>query len=482
MGVCAATCCNGGGDEHESNHGALLAERPLSKNSKAPLLAVGEESDVAREGTSGEEAFSEMDTVSGTVSPMAISRRDSTHSTDTFFYVNGQADEKDDEEAPFAKLASNRNVTEMVDEVRTMAQESIAEEDGPKVAAAKMKALIENFIDREYDILAAELVFRELEMTLGSGDEWNEILKSKLFERFSRKATYFFKVGKAVCADQSQWLCIYEGGGSRITALVDKDDPFLVHYKANVSIPTSLTNVMAVANEVQLMREWNSLVSKEPRRIGRYTAHYVVLGYQLSMLGGMYKLDILNEIRRFTDVDGGFLVEYIVSADKKHPCYQEADKGYKRPQNELKNVWVACGPSHTMLIQMGKVKLPVKASQWMLSAVGKLVGQAVVGSLVKNSLRASEPSSPWEAALKQDETGFYERLRSCEASAASSSRTPQPGKAPEFNLDGHFEKAHFERWMKQRERQRNGGLATGKTEGRAWFVQSSAVASWGLWS
>jgi len=492
MGLCAGTCC-AGDDHHDGSHITLLAERPsTTKTLKAPLASL-EENESARDESSVEEAPRyEEGSDSPSASPIAFGHRasDGARSTDTFFNLNREqteeriesgGDGESNAESAFGKLVSNKNIQGLVEEVRLMTQEVIAEEQ-PEKAVENMRDLIETLIDREYDILAAELVLREMELHLAAGEEWQKMLGSKLFERFSRKASYFFKVGRAVCSDQSKWLCIYEGGGSSITALVDKDDPCLIHYKANISIATSLTNVMAVANEVQFMREWNSLVTKEPRRIGRFTAHYLVLGYQLSLLGGLYKLDVLNEIRRFTDIDGGFLVEYIVSADKTHPCYQEPEKGYKRPQNELKNVWVACGKEHTVLIQMGKVKLPVKASQWLLSAVGKLAGSAVVSSLVKNSLRASEPGSPWEAPLKADTSGFYTRLRTCEASAASLDRTPRPGEAPVVNLDGYFDRDHFARWKKQADRVSRNQKSV--SEGKAWIgsAQSSAVASWGLWS
>mmetsp|Transcript_34715 Transcript_34715/g.77918 ORF Transcript_34715/g.77918 Transcript_34715/m.77918 type:complete len:443 (+) Transcript_34715:76-1404(+) len=442
MGLCAGTCCTG--EDHDASHITLFAERPNTKQSiKAPLISL-EENATANDGIPAEEVPMGDGDDSQSASPMGF--RHAELSTDTFTFLNREAtqdkieigDSESQAESAFGKLVSNKNLQGLVDEVRIMTQEVIAEEQ-PEKAVENMKDLIETLIDREYDILAAELVLREMELHLGGGEEWQKMLASKLFERFSRKASYFFKVGRAVCSDQSKWLCIYEGGGSNITALVDKDDPCLIHYKAYISISTSLTNVMAVANEVQLMREWNALVTKEPRRIGRYTAHYLVLAYQLSLLGGLYKLDVLNEIRRFTDIDGGFLVEYILSADKTHPCYQEAEKGYKRPQNELKNVWVACGKQHTVLIQMGKVKLPFKASPWLLSAVGKLAGSSVVSSLVKNSLRSSEPGSPWEAPLKEDVSGFYARLRTCEVSAASHGRTPVAGGGPVVNLGQHFD-------------------------------------------
>ena len=45
---------------------------------------------------------------------------------------------------------------------------------------------------------------------------------------------------------------------------------------------------MAVTNEVQLMPMWNKLVAKEPKTIGRRTALYMVLNYQMAFMA-MYK-------------------------------------------------------------------------------------------------------------------------------------------------------------------------------------------------
>merc|ERR1712039_695199 len=174
----------------------------------------------------------------------------------------------------------------------------------------------------------------------------------------------------------------------------------------------------------------------------------MVINYQLSILGGMNKLDILNEIRRFSDVEGGFLAEYIVSADKTHPSYREPPKGYKRPQVELKNLWAACGPSHTVLIQVGKLQLPFSVSRWVAGMLGSAAGKFIVGGLVENSMRSAVPNSPWEGFLKSDKLGLYARLDECIDSRASESRKPVKDSLGDnvldFDLSEYFDSKRFE--------------------------------------
>lgn len=284
---------------------------------------------------------------------------------------------------------------------------------------------VENLVDVSYDVLMAEVVLAHLEERLGSkSEEWERILALPLFERFKRKLEYHKSVGQAIGKDMDSWFSVYQDPTKTQTihGLLDKTDKNCLHYRVQVHIPTSLTNVMAVGNEVELLPTWNNLVVSEPQILGRRTAHYMVLNYQMSFLGGMYKVDNLNEIRRFSDVEGGYLAEYIESVSKEHPCHREAKPGFKRPKVLLKNVWVANGPEHTTLLQVGMVVLPFTATKWLASSIGSVAGRFIVNGLVKNSLRAAQPKNPWEKALKQDLYGLYARMAECVEGAGSHER------------------------------------------------------------
>mmetsp|Transcript_3884 Transcript_3884/g.9403 ORF Transcript_3884/g.9403 Transcript_3884/m.9403 type:complete len:481 (-) Transcript_3884:117-1559(-) len=302
---------------------------------------------------------------------------------------------------------------------------------------------IERIVDQEYDVLLAELLLEKVIKRLSSED-LAEVLSAPVIERMKRKLDYLKTVGQACCCSDDVWFSVYKDGAQSIDGFIDKSDASVLHYKARITIPASLKSVMAVANEVDLMPTWNKLVVGTPEVIGRRTAHYMVLHYQMSMLGGMYKVDLLNEVRRFSDPRGGFLAEYIRSADGNHPCYSPPGSGFKRPTTEVKNVWVACGENSTVLIQVGKLKLPFSATKWLASSIGGIAGRFIVGGLMSNSLKASETGNPWEKRVEVDESGLYRRLSELVASRGSVDRMPTTGiSQPSFkdaDLEPYFQR------------------------------------------
>jgi len=321
---------------------------------------------------------------------------------------------------------------------------------------------IQHQVDVAYDILTADALMQELLAKLKGQQVWDKIVNSPLYRQLKQRLEYFYLVGNSVGDESDDWFSIYDNAkeNQSMHACYDKNDQYTVYYRLQAQIDAPLRDVMAVANEVQLMQNWNKLVEKEPETMGRRTAHYMVLNYQMSALGGMYKVDILSEVRRFSDIDGGFLAEHCRSVDETHPSYRQPAKGYKRPESEVSNVWVACGPDHTMLMQVGKLKLPFQIGRWAASALGSVAGKFVIGGLVQNSLRSSESDSPWQALLKADKLGLYERLRECAESKASMERRPagdsasSPGGVectPSAKID-KFDLSRFFAWSSVRTR------------------------------
>jgi len=287
----------------------------------------------------------------------------------------------------------------------------------------------ENLIDTMDDVLLVDTLLNELHEAVDA-QEWEMVLKSPSFGRFARKLGFFHRVGQLCCADDREWFTIHtdKTTGNGIQGFLDPDNSRILHYRVSAQIPASLTHVMAVANEVELLPTWNSLVVGQPQVVGRRTGLHLVLNYKVSALHGIYKLDILNEIHRFVDTEGGFLVEYIESVDKEHSCFREPSPGFKRPHCKLQNIWVACGESHTMLLQVGEVHLPFPVNKFLVSNLGSLAGSFVLGGFVKNSLRSSEPGNPWEEFISRDNLGLYAKLRHCVGCEESSNRTPRGDK------------------------------------------------------
>lgn len=322
----------------------------------------------------------------------------------------------------------------------------------PSIDPAEFETLqqVAWLVEQSYDILPAESMLIELESMMGGERFQEEVMPSDLYKCFSRRMDFFHDVGLSCGEDQQDWMEVYNGenGKQMITGFIDKDDPTELHYCVRCQIPASLTHVLTVANEIELMPTWNALIVNQPETIGRRTAHYMVLNYQMSVMGGLYKLDALNEIRRFTDRTGGFLVEYVTSVPPEHPSYKEPLKGHKRMQTLLKNVFVACGPDTTILIQRGKLKLPFTVTKWFAKILGGIAGKFVLGGLINNASMPGKPGNLWEACVKDDKLGFYQRLDELTSSAESESRDPkqtQDGKVPDYDLEALFKKHAFHR-------------------------------------
>lgn len=303
---------------------------------------------------------------------------------------------------------------------------------------------LEFLVDVAYDILLAEDVLAALKKVLAeSSDEWQEIVSSPIFERFRRKLLYFQEVGKSMRADQSDWISVFEADSGRqtIKVFMHKDDPNHLEYRVSALIPAKLTHVLSVANEIQFLPTWNTLVTGMPKTVGRRTAHYMLINYQMSLLGGMYKLDVLNEIRRFSSIEGGFLAEYIESAEEDHPSYIPPPSGFKRPNTKIKNIWVAVGESHTLLIQFGSLRTPFSLAKWLVQSLGTVAGKFILGGIVKNSLLASKPGNAWEEPRLKDSLGLYARLDECCAAKASQGRImKEGGPQGEFDIGQYFER------------------------------------------
>lgn len=283
---------------------------------------------------------------------------------------------------------------------------------------------LERLVDWHYDTMLAELILARLETQFPRAEQ-RKVLTQAVVRRLDRKLRYIKIVGQACCSQGASWFNVYKDGDLQsIDGCIDPRDSTILHYKARVTIPAGLTTVMCVANEIEMLPMWNKLVVGVPEVVGRRTAHYMCLNYQMSFLGGMYKIDILNEVRRFSDTKGGLLVEYIRSVSDAHPCHRPVGSGFKRPQTELKNVWLACGENSSVLIQVGKLKLPFSSSRWLASSLGGVAGRFIVSGLINNSLRAAEPGNPWEDKLKADKLGFYARLQEVMESDGSRRRAP----------------------------------------------------------
>lgn len=316
--------------------------------------------------------------------------------------------------------------------------------------SGRTQALLEKVkaqVDDEFRILEAETLLADLQTRLREEElhgevEWEAVEALTLFERFSSNLDLYHLAGQTCCDEANDWFNLYKDatGSQTISGCFDPDCARSFYYRVCLSIPVGLPQVMAVANEVHLGQQWQPLLIAPPDVLGRRTACKMVVHSQMSMMGGMFKLDVLNDIKRFVNTEGGFLAEYIKSADKDHPCYVGPTPGFRRPESEIMNVWAACGPNHTILIQVGKVQLPIPVTRWVAHTIGGLGGKRILEGLTRNALRSTEPGNPWAAPLAEDKLGFYKLLAEAVQAPASLDRSPADGAlAPKLVHEGFGE-------------------------------------------
>jgi hypothetical protein len=298
-------------------------------------------------------------------------------------------------------------------------------EDGDETAWLRELARL---VDVEYDIVLAGARMRKAEESLEE-EACQRFQVSPIVKRLKQELGCLQSIGRAVCKEETGWFNIYKAERSSIDAFIDPNDHSAVKYVVRVVLPSNLVNAIAVLNEIQLLQTWNKLVTGTPKTVGERMALHYVIHYQMSLVGGLYKLDILNRVRRFVDVDGGFLAEYIASVPSDSELYRPPLPRHKRPQTTLKNIWLACGPDKTLMLQVGKVRLPFAAGPRLARTIGALAGNAIVGNMSKNSLLAASPNSPWQGPIKEDAFGLYSLLERCVASKGSCGRTPQTKEA-----------------------------------------------------
>lgn len=307
---------------------------------------------------------------------------------------------------------------------------------------------IQRLVNVEYDMLAASSLMQQLQDHLAGTRAWVSVQASALHHRLSSRLQEFMRGGRACFDDSGEWHLLYENAkeGQSIHARFNDENPLLVQYRVSAQVNAPLSSAYAVANEEKLMSIWNKLTEGSPQILGTRTSHYKVVNYQMSAMAGLYKVDFLNEIRRFIDPESGCLIELVANIEKGHPLYVEPKRGYNRPETKFQTVWSACGQGHTVLVQTGNLKLPFSVGKWLGTKLGAIAGKYMVEGLVRNSLLSIEPNSPWQSYLEADTHGLYALLKNCESSTLSMDRQPKAGHEgliQPFDLSGHFQDQRF---------------------------------------
>mmetsp|Transcript_57858 Transcript_57858/g.102807 ORF Transcript_57858/g.102807 Transcript_57858/m.102807 type:complete len:428 (-) Transcript_57858:80-1363(-) len=311
---------------------------------------------------------------------------------------------------------------------------------------------VKSLVTVDFKILEAEALVTQLQADLtrqGDDDEWEDVKSDPIVKRLMHYWEMYADIGRKVTDKGDSWFQLWQGQienfNQTLEAQIDPTDSAqkTVRYRAVLTFPAPLSQVLAVGNEIELQPHWQPLLLGPPEVLGKRTAEYFVSHGQMSFLGGLYKIDTLNEIKRFIHEKGGFLAEYISTLPDSSPLYINTPAGFRRAEaTQIMNLWLACGPKRTMLVQAGMLVLPMTATKWLISTIGGLAGNKILDGLVRNSMKAAEPGSFWEKPYIEDAHGFYAKLRLCEQAELSQNRgkAPTEGNDPLSNIEKFFKR------------------------------------------
>jgi hypothetical protein len=249
------------------------------------------------------------------------------------------------------------------------------------------------------------------------------------YQNFTTLLEQFYHVGEACLSVHNDWFRVLADKSGTIHACFDQKDPSTIHYVLRINVRGKLTNVFAVGNEVQHMTKWNQMVSKEPEILGKRSALHFILNYCISAGGGLFKLEILNEVQRFVDTESGLLAERIRAVPEGHPHHRTPSPGHRTAEIEIDNLWIACGEMDSVFIQAGKVRSPFPISKFLATKIGSVSGRVAMHGFVKNATKAAEEGSLWEPSIREDSLGLYRQLDQCVQSRASMNRSPAKGRS-----------------------------------------------------
>uniref|UniRef100_A0A7S2L2M0 START domain-containing protein n=1 Tax=Zooxanthella nutricula TaxID=1333877 RepID=A0A7S2L2M0_9DINO len=286
---------------------------------------------------------------------------------------------------------------------------------------------VRTHLDTTHDYLAAERLLAEFRRR-ASAQEWAEFQETELYLRFSARLEQFYNIGRMCCLETDEWQVALEdqSRGLRFECMQSRHDRSSVLFRARLVVPTKIATAVAVANELHLLPKWNSFLSSPPERLGPTSPFSAVVNYQMSLFGGWCKFDVLSEVRRFVDPEVGFLAEAVDPVPAGHSLHRGPKARHARLDSRLARLWVAVGSEETVLVQAGRMRLPVAMHQSVTIALARTAVRGLLAAYRRRAETAGQPGSPWESALQADEHGLYALLDRCAHSPWSLRRAASP--------------------------------------------------------
>jgi len=278
------------------------------------------------------------------------------------------------------------------------------------------------------DVVTAFKILTKLQASLlaqsGGAEEWRVIVNTPEVKQLIAECDKMKAIGHACCSSGQSWVTVYKNAGEHqyLDACFDPSNPYTLQYRLDMVFPVNLKNALAITSEVELQSNWNAFLVAPPKVLKRTKGTHLTVSSQASAMMGMIKNENLDDIFRYIDEDAGIVVEHIRSVQENSPMYSKPSRGFKSTDNNIQNLWVACGSDHTILRQTATLGLPIPLTKTLLSTIAGLVGKYILSGLIRTANRSLEPGNLWEEAMEQDVHDFYRRLDRCVQSEASQKR------------------------------------------------------------
>mmetsp|Transcript_43210 Transcript_43210/g.109923 ORF Transcript_43210/g.109923 Transcript_43210/m.109923 type:complete len:614 (+) Transcript_43210:52-1893(+) len=281
-------------------------------------------------------------------------------------------------------------------------------------------------LDSTHDILRAEELFAELKRRL-SVREWDSLQETELLGQFSAQLEPFFDIGRYCCLETRDWSTDFQDSDMHIECM--RDDSHTIFYRARVKLPVSLACAVAVTNELDLLPTWDPLVSSPPEVVGTRTAHRMTMRYQMNLLRGFRRFDVLSEVRRFIDRDAGFLAEAADGVPEGDPNWSAPSRGLARPPGlKTRRLWLAFGKEACVLVEVGAMGLQPRMGERLLRPFAAALLRRRALAMRNAAVSAAVADSTWEARRQSDADGLYAQLEEAARSKGSRQRSDNKSK------------------------------------------------------
>jgi len=270
----------------------------------------------------------------------------------------------------------------------------------------------------DYRLLEAERVFIESLEAMDPA-EAEQLCEATLFKEVLQRRLQFESIGKMLLEDTGDDMeLVWQRNGAQVWCRAVPNQN-AIEVKAVIEVDAPLSACMVCGHELDLIPEWNKVLSEPPSTLGPKRLFHLVVHAKSQML--MLSFENVAENFRVCDKSFGFFMES-VSTDFEHGDLPIPPASWRTffMSADIKSLWLprGGGVDSTILVQLSRFGVPAALPSSLLKRMVQMFAPNLVEDAVGAARRASEPGSRWHQRLHEDSDGFYRELREAEAAAA----------------------------------------------------------------